>query len=83
MDINGDLQVLIGRRIFEIRSKNKKTQNDVGFLMGIDPSEVSKYEAGKINLTLGTLIRFAQALEVHPKEFFDFEFDIKKYKLKY
>ncbi|MEK6494326.1 helix-turn-helix transcriptional regulator [Myroides odoratimimus] len=81
MDINEDLQVLIGIRIYEIRVKNKKTQNDLGFLMGMDPAEVSKYESGKINLTLGTLIRFAQALKVHPREFFDFEFNIENYKV--
>ncbi len=81
MDLNADLQKFIGRRISEIRSKNNQTQQDIEFLTGIDSAEVSKYENGKRNLTLKTLMKFARALQVHPKELFDFEFDIKKYRV--
>ncbi|MFV8367584.1 helix-turn-helix domain-containing protein [Flavobacterium sp. ZE23DGlu08] len=81
MEINADLQKYIGKRISEIRLKNNQTQQDIEFLTGIDSAEVSKYESGKRNLTLKTLMKFARALQVHPKELFDFEFDIKKYRV--
>jgi transcriptional regulator with XRE-family HTH domain len=81
MELNADLQKFIGRRISEIRLKNNQTQQDIEFLTGIDSAEVSKYESGKRNLTLKTLMKFARALQVHPKELFDFEFDIKKYRV--
>jgi transcriptional regulator with XRE-family HTH domain len=81
MEVNADLQKYIGRRISEIRLKNNQTQQDIEFLTGIDSAEVSKYESGKRNLTLKTLMKFARALQVHPKELFDFEFDIKKYRV--
>jgi transcriptional regulator with XRE-family HTH domain len=81
MELNADLQKYIGRRISEIRLKNNQTQQDIEFLTGIDSAEVSKYESGKRNLTLKTLMKFATALQVHPKELFDFEFDIKKYRV--
>jgi transcriptional regulator with XRE-family HTH domain len=81
MELNADLQKYIGRRISEIRLKNKQTQQDIEFLTSIDSAEVSKYESGKRNLTLKTLMKFARALQVHPKELFDFEFDIKKYRV--
>lgn len=81
MELNADLQKYLGRRISEIRLKNKQTQQDIEFLTGIDSAEVSKYESGKRNLTLKTLMKFARALQVHPKELFDFEFDIKKYRV--
>nr|WP_315199911.1 helix-turn-helix transcriptional regulator [uncultured Flavobacterium sp.] len=81
MELNADIQKHIGKRISEIRSKNDQTQQDIEFLTGIDSAEVSKYESGKRNLTLKTLMKFATALQVHPKELFDFEFDIKKYKV--
>ena len=81
MELNADLQKYIGKRISEIRSKNNQTQQDIEFLTGIDSAEVSKYESGKRNLTLKTLMKFASALKVHPKELFDFEFDIKKYRV--
>jgi transcriptional regulator with XRE-family HTH domain len=81
MELNADLQKYIGRRICEIRLNNKQTQQDLEFLTGIESAEVSKYESGKRNLTLKTLMKFARALQVHPKELFDFEFDIKKYRV--
>jgi transcriptional regulator with XRE-family HTH domain len=81
MELNADLQKYIGRRISEIRLKNNQTQQDIEFLTGIDSAEVSKYESGKRNLTLKTLMRFASALQVHPKELFDFEFDITNYRI--
>ena len=81
MELNKDLQIYIGKRISELRVRNKQTQQDIEFLTNIDSAEVSKYESGKRNLTLKTLMKFASALQVHPKELFDFEFDIKKYKL--
>ena len=81
MELNADLQKYIGRRISDIRLKNNQTQQDIEFLTGIDSAEVSKYESGKRNLTLKTLMKFARALQVHPRELFDFEFDIKKYRV--
>ena len=80
MDFHEDLQILIGKRISEIRMKNNQTQQDLEFLTGIDSAEVSKYEKGKRNLTLKTMMKFAVALQIHPKELFDFDFDINKYK---
>ena len=58
MELNADLQKYIGRRISEIRLKNNQTQQDIEFLTGIDSAEVSKYESGKRNLTLKTLMKF-------------------------
>lgn len=81
MELNKDLQKYIGRKISEIRLRNNQTQQDIEFLTGIDSAEVSKYESGKRNLTLKTLMKFASALQVHPKELFNFEFDIKKYRV--
>lgn len=81
MELNADLQKSIGKRISEIRLKNNQTQQDIEFLTGMDSAEISKYENGKRNLTLKTLMRFASALQVHPKELFDFDFDIKRYQV--
>ncbi|CAA7390282.1 helix-turn-helix domain-containing protein [Chryseobacterium fistulae] len=81
MDINKDLQFLIGKKISEIRLKNKQTQQDIEFLTNIDVAEISKYETGKRNLTLKTLTKFALALRIHPQELFNFNFDIKKYRV--
>ncbi len=80
MNITEELQIIIGKRISELRLRNNQTQQDIEFLSGIDAAEISKYETGKRNLTIKTLGRFVIALGIHPKELFDFEFDIEKYK---
>lgn len=79
MDFDKDLRILIGKRISEIRIKNNQTQHDLEFLTGIDSADISKYERGKRNLTLKTMIKFAIALKIHPKELLEVEFDVEKY----
>ena len=79
MELNKDILELIGKRIIELRKINNQTQNDIEFLTGIDTSEISRYESGKRNITVKTVCKFALALNVHPKELFNFDFDIKKY----
>ncbi|MCM5663660.1 helix-turn-helix domain-containing protein [Galbibacter mesophilus] len=83
MDIKSDFLKEIGKRISELRLKNNQTQNDLSFLTGLEKSEISKYEKGKINLTMTTLLKLAAALKVHPKELLIFEFNIEKYKIDY
>ena len=81
MDILNDLTSGIGKRIKVIRQQKSMTQETVGLLTGIDSADISKYESGKINLTLKTISKFAIALEVHPKELYDFDLDITEYKI--
>jgi transcriptional regulator with XRE-family HTH domain len=81
MDILKDLTVCIGKRIKEVRKQKALTQETLGLITGIDSADISKYESGKINLTLRTISKFAIGLEVHPKELYDFNFDITKYKI--
>lgn len=80
MNINSDFLKGIGKKITEFRDKNNQTQNDLSFLTGIENSEISRYEKGKINMTISTLLKFAQALNVHPMQLCNFNFDISRYK---
>lgn len=77
MDIKNDILKEIGEKIVEYRKRNNQTQGDISFFTGIEISEISRYEQGKINLTISTLLKFSQALKIHPKELFDFEFPIE------
>jgi len=81
MDIKEDFLNDLGKRIAEYRAKNNQTLDDIEFITGIDSSDLSKYEQGKINLTIRTLLKLCQALNTSPRELFDFDFDIKKYKI--
>ena len=73
MDIMNDVLKEIGNKIIEHRKKNKQTQADISFYTGIEISEISRYEQGKINLTISTLLKISKALNIHPKELLDFE----------
>ncbi|ROH97921.1 XRE family transcriptional regulator [Chryseobacterium daecheongense] len=57
----------------------EQTLDDIEFLTGIDSSDINKYELGKINLTMKTLIKLSSALKVKPKDLLDFKFNFEKY----
>lgn len=67
---------LIGRRIKEMRESKGLSQVDVvGRMRGeIDPTNISRIESGRTNPTLLTLFRLAEALDIHPKELLDVDF---------
>jgi len=81
MDILQDFTIGIGKRIKVIRKEKALTQETLGLMTGINSADISKYESGKINLTLKTISKFAIALNIHPKELCDFDLDISKYKI--
>lgn len=61
---------LVGKRIKDIRIAKGLSQVDVvGKMQGeIDPTNISRIEAGRTNPTLFTLFRLAEALEVEITE---------------
>ena len=56
----------VGKRIKEVRLQKGISQADlVGKMQGeIDPTNISRIESGRINPTVFTLFRIAEALEV-------------------
>lgn len=60
----------IGKRIREIRTKKKLTQEEVAFNAKIDYSYLNQIEAGKRNPSVTTVIKIARALRVKAGELF-------------
>ena len=60
----------VGKRIKEVRLQKGISQADlVGRMQGeIDPTNISRIEAGRTNPTVFTLFRLAEALEDEAKE---------------
>lgn len=54
----------IGSRIREIRVSKKLTQSKLAELSGVEPSNISHIERAATKLSLPTLIKIANALEV-------------------
>lgn len=64
-----------------LRKEKYNTMNEVSVNSEIDASNYNKFEKSKGNPTIKTLLKIASAFEIPPKELFDFEFDITKYRI--
>ena len=59
-----DLQIKIGKRIIELRTKKGWTQADLARACEKDRQAIEKIENGKVNATIYSLMEIAEALEV-------------------
>ena len=59
-----------GEVVKSIRKDKGLTQLDVALEMGIERSEISKIENGKLNIEFRTIVKLAIALKVELSEFF-------------
>jgi len=66
-----DFQRLVGRRIKEIRSEKDIPQQRLASECDFDKSNMARIEAGRSNITIGTLLKVFKALEVTPNQFFN------------
>jgi len=54
----------IGMNIRHIRNNKRISQQDLAALCNFEKSNMSRIEAGRTNLTIGTLLKICEALEV-------------------
>ena len=62
----------VGNRIKEIRNKLGISQEELGFRSGVHRTYIASLEVGKRNVSIATLEKIVNALEVSFSEFFDF-----------
>ena len=63
-----DLQMeLIGNAIKQTRKERKLTQEELGRLIGVQKSQISRLESNPGNVTIDTLIRIFNALQARIK----------------
>ncbi|WP_294267161.1 helix-turn-helix transcriptional regulator [uncultured Chryseobacterium sp.] len=65
----------------EIRKEKYKSMDAVAQNSVFDSSNYNKYENGKGNPTIETILKMASAFRIPPRELFDFNFDIEKYNI--
>ncbi len=66
------LPPLVGANIKRIRLVCELSQVALASnIQGLSAGDLSKIEAGKINMTLKTVAKIADALECYPREFFE------------
>ncbi len=63
----------LGRKILQLRLDARKTQREVSEVTGLAISYLSRLENGRINPSVGTLVKISKALGVQVASFFDGE----------
>lgn len=63
----------VGIRIKELRGKLGISQEELGFRSGVHRTYIASLEVGKRNISIATLEKIVNALEISFSEFFDFE----------
>lgn len=58
---------LIGQAIKQTRQERNLTQEELGKLIGVQKSQISRIESNASNVTIDTLIRVFKALKAHVK----------------
>ncbi len=71
-----DFKLLFGNQLMKLRTKKDLSFRALAQRCDIDHSDISKIEKGQINIQIGTVMELAKGLNVHPKELFDFKFDL-------
>ncbi|MHA3839351.1 Dam family site-specific DNA-(adenine-N6)-methyltransferase [Mycoplasma sp. HF14] len=62
---------LVGNNIKDIRKQKKISQDYIAEVASLERSQISKIEAGKVNITIETLWKIAQSLNVDISELFN------------
>ena len=66
------LRAIMGKRIRELRLQKEMTQSDLGATAGITYGHVSLIENGQANITLETLEKISQVLNVSVASLFEY-----------
>ncbi|PAM94190.1 transcriptional regulator [Flavobacterium sp. IR1] len=68
-----DFQIKFGKKIEKFRLDQNLSYRQLAHRCDIDHSNISKIEKGEINIQLSSMLQLAKGLNIHPKEFLDFE----------
>ncbi|TMU50747.1 helix-turn-helix domain-containing protein [Flagellimonas algicola] len=71
-------QILFGKNLLRIRNEKGLSQDEVAARCRVTKGSISVIENGGRNFSFTTLLALAKALEVHPKELLDLDFDLNQ-----
>lgn len=67
-----DIRVLVGKRVKELRNRLGISQESLADIAELDRTYITSVECGKRNISIVSIEKIANALNVTLKEFFDF-----------
>jgi transcriptional regulator with XRE-family HTH domain len=65
----------LGANIKRLREAKGFSLRQLSYACNVDNSKIAKIEKGQINVTFTTLMQLASALEVHPSELLNTDFE--------
>jgi len=66
---------ILGANIRRLREGKQLSLRELSYACNIDNSKIAKIEKGLVNITFTTLMQLAEALEIHPSELVNTNFD--------
>lgn len=67
------LNVLFGQRIRQIRNERHMSQEEFAWMVGLHRTYLGQVERAEKNITLKNIEKIAKALDIDPKELFNFD----------
>jgi transcriptional regulator with XRE-family HTH domain len=61
-----------GKNLSGMRKERKLSQEELAFKCELEYSQISRIERGVINTSISNVYKIAKALEIHPRDLFDF-----------
>ncbi len=65
---------ILGKKIRDIREKQRISQSQLGFESGIHRDQIGRIELGKQNTSINNLVSISNALNIRLRELLDFEY---------
>ncbi|MCB0512561.1 MAG: helix-turn-helix transcriptional regulator [Bacteroidetes bacterium] len=62
-----------GKHLKKIRKSKRISQEELAYRCDIELSQIGRIERGVINTSISNIFIIAEALEISPKDLFDFE----------
>ncbi len=73
MDISEESFIAnLGIHIRQLRERKNMSQQDLANDCNIPKNQIGRIERAEVNTTVRTLVKIANALEIHPKDLLDF-----------
>ncbi len=70
--------ISLGTQVRKIREQKNLSQQNLADLCNVPKSTIARVERAEVNVTIKTLIKIANAIEISPTQFFTFLFTTKK-----
>lgn len=67
------LNILFGLKLRQLRTKKHMSQEEFAWFVGLHRTYIGQVERADKNITLKNIEKIAKALEIDPKELFNFE----------